>query len=411
MKIAIYPGTFLPTIGGAEIASHNIAKILCQMGHDVYVIVSDKRALNLQKEYKDVPYKIITQHPLRIIGLIRKAETFGINLKPLLWLNLLYLQVRYKFDVYHFNMIAFQALYSIPFLNRMKVPSVVTCQGADIQILPEINYGYRLKKDFENYFKRVIPHSTFVTAIGHSIQKDFIDAGVSPKKISIVPNGMHLSNFSKVVINKTEVRKTLGWPLDKKIIITVGRNHPKKGYRFIPEVLKHMVASRPQKDFLWIVIGKGCQGLDKIAEEMGVQDCLLIQNELGMNTAKEKTLNLPTVDLISAYKAADFFAMPTLLEGLPLVIPEAFAAGLSVVTTNVPGAKDVVTHNKTGLLSEAYDWKAFASNMLTLLDDPQKAQELKQGAEKELGRYSWDEITRQYESVYKAAKNFDWSHP
>ena len=51
MKIAHFPATFFPNIGGAEIVVHNVAEQQTLLGHDVFVIVPSV-AINYVKEKK-----------------------------------------------------------------------------------------------------------------------------------------------------------------------------------------------------------------------------------------------------------------------------------------------------------------------------------------------------------------------
>jgi glycosyltransferase involved in cell wall biosynthesis len=62
--------------------------------------------------------------------------------------------------------------------------------------------------------------------------------------------------------------------------------------------------------------------------------------------------------------------LPSYREGLPRSLLEAMAAGLPIVTTDVPGCREAVTHGVNGLLAPARDGAALASALRTLIDDP-----------------------------------------
>jgi glycosyltransferase involved in cell wall biosynthesis len=66
------------------------------------------------------------------------------------------------------------------------------------------------------------------------------------------------------------------------------------------------------------------------------------------------------------------------MEGTPLAILEASAAGLAVIATNHAGIPDVIIHEQTGLLCEEHDVEAMSNNMLRLLDDVAFAKQLGQ---------------------------------
>ncbi|HEC36052.1 MAG TPA: glycosyltransferase [Anaerolineae bacterium] len=66
----------------------------------------------------------------------------------------------------------------------------------------------------------------------------------------------------------------------------------------------------------------------------------------------------------------DLFALTSLWEGLPRVLPQAMAAGLPIVATAVDGNAEAVTDDLNGFLTTPGDPQAMAAALLRLLDDP-----------------------------------------
>ena len=61
------------------------------------------------------------------------------------------------------------------------------------------------------------------------------------------------------------------------------------------------------------------------------------------------------------------------MEGTPVGILEASAAGLPVISTFHAGIPDVIIHEKTGLLCDEHDYAQMAENMLWVLEHPEQA--------------------------------------
>ena len=106
-------------------------------------------------------------------------------------------------------------------------------------------------------------------------------------------------------------------------------------------------------------------------------------------------------DISKAFQKANIVVLPSYREGLPKVLIEAAACGRAVVTTDVPGCKDAIIPNKTGLLCQVKDAHSLALAIKKLLDDPARrdamAREGRLLAERE---FDINKILQQHFSVY-----------
>ena len=100
------------------------------------------------------------------------------------------------------------------------------------------------------------------------------------------------------------------------------------------------------------------------------------------------------------YDRADIFVNASNLDNMPVSVLEAFAAGTPVVTTEPEGMKYIVSHERTGLLSQPGDAIALARNILRVLREPDLGARLAQNAFAESSRYRWDAVRQQWLRVY-----------
>jgi glycosyltransferase involved in cell wall biosynthesis len=77
-------------------------------------------------------------------------------------------------------------------------------------------------------------------------------------------------------------------------------------------------------------------------------------------------------DMAATLAKADIFCLPSYREGMPKAILEAMATGLPCISTDVPGCRDVVLHEETGILVPAKDAVALAGAVTALLADEGK---------------------------------------
>jgi len=107
-------------------------------------------------------------------------------------------------------------------------------------------------------------------------------------------------------------------------------------------------------------------------------------------------------DLPTLYSAFDVVALTSRLEGTPVSLIEAAAAGKPVVATNVGGVSEVVRDGNTGLLVPPNDPVAVATSIENLLADPEGARRMgDEGATWVRERFSEDRLADDITALYR----------
>lgn len=106
-------------------------------------------------------------------------------------------------------------------------------------------------------------------------------------------------------------------------------------------------------------------------------------------------------DMPALLRSVDIVALPSYREGLPKGLIEAAASGCALVTTDVPGCREVVAHEADGLLVPVRDADALAAAIARLQDDPALRQRLSEaGRRKALARFDERIVVRETMAVY-----------
>jgi glycosyltransferase involved in cell wall biosynthesis len=108
-------------------------------------------------------------------------------------------------------------------------------------------------------------------------------------------------------------------------------------------------------------------------------------------------------ELAALYRSHAVFAFPSTFEGLPLVLLEAAAGGLGIVTTRTCGMKDFVADGRNGLLVDVGDAAGFAAALARLVDDPGLADRLGRAAQAAARGYTWRRSADQFLAAAAAA--------
>lgn len=204
----------------------------------------------------------------------------------------------------------------------------------------------------------------------------FVARGIPPEKLLIVPYGVDLARF----------RPATHRPADQPVrILFVGRVGIRKG---VPGLLR---AFQPISNMAELhLIGpveREMQELMKRLPMAGVTVHGAVKGE-----------RLPEF-----YAAADIFCLPSLEEGFPLVLLQAMASGLPVVTTPEAGAADIMTDGREGVIVPSGDAGALTDALAALVSDAERRQATGSAARAlvEAGGWSWDDYAGRALSNYQ----------
>lgn len=121
---------------------------------------------------------------------------------------------------------------------------------------------------------------------------------------------------------------------------------------------------------------------------------------------RERVALIPFVareEMPGLYAEHDIFVLPSLVEGMPLSLLEAMAAGMPVVTTNTCGMADVVEDGSNGLLTPPADAENLAAGIERLCRSAALRKQLGQEAQRTMRRYTWERVTAQLEQILMLA--------
>ncbi len=391
VKIAHLIPQFYPYIGGAEVCIHNVCRTLSESGHDAVVITTTPPP----KDEPQLPYKI-EYLSSRTCGFFRKLP--HIVGTAYLKHSLSRLQSKYQFDLWQVTNGWPLGAFAVDFFRKNKIPSVLRCCGDDIQKFPEINYGVRLDKKTDAIIRKKFPLFDGFVALTPSVEEEYARIGISSEKVTQIPNGVHLSKFLPISKERRdEVRASLGLTeIEKPLIITVGRYHPKKGFDSIPRIAK--ILKGMGVEFNWLIVGRGTSKIKEKYPDCH-EDGVFIKDSKGESFSKD-AFNLPSQDLIEAYLASDIFALPTLIETFGMVLIEAMAAGLPIVTTDAPGVVHVVDDGVQGYKLPVGSDDKFAKTIAMILSEHSTYERLSAGARSSAQKYDWRLVTAKYIDLY-----------
>ncbi len=196
-------------------------------------------------------------------------------------------------------------------------------------------------------------------------RKSYVDQGMHPDRVRVVPFGIHGATYPDPVDQSRD--------LETFRVLFVGQINIRKGLRYLFQAFDKF--KHPKKE-LWIVGPK--------AEPTGVEDLSPPEQTKFLGVLKGD-------ELARAYRSCHVFVLPTIEEGLALVLGEALSHGLPVITTVNSGGAEIITEGSNGFLVPIRSPDAISEKMQLLADNPDLyAQMVNDALTRDRGIRSWE---------------------
>ena len=177
--------------------------------------------------------------------------------------------------------------------------------------------------------------------------------------------------------------------LTEKRIIAVGRYVYQKGFDLLLQAWAKIEKQFPD----WEIAIFGDGDSEPYRRKM---------RELGIDTSRCH-LNGPTADIQKEYVNSSIFAFSSRFEGFGMVLVEAMACGLPVVSFACPcGPKDIIKDGEDGLLVEHGNVKAFASSLSQLMLNPSLCQSMSTAGKTNVRRFYMNQIAMRWKNLFES---------
>jgi glycosyltransferase-like protein len=215
---------------------------------------------------------------------------------------------------------------------------------------------------------------------------------------TVVPNGVDADRFARPEgFDAGALRASVGAE-GRFLFLTVGGIEPRKGSKELIEAMAALKGSLDEGPMLAVVGGHSFQ--DYAAYRGGVFDRA---EALGLEIGRDVVL-LGTVEddaLPAWYWAADAFAFPSVKEGWGLVVLEALAAGLPVVTTDLPVFREYLSHDEDAILVPPADPERLAAALRRVACEPDLRRRLARNGPQVARRFTWEASARDHAALYR----------
>lgn len=372
MKILQITSSFYPVIGGQEKVVFETSKCLVDLGHEVTILTTD-----LFCEDQNLPSEELKEG-IKIVRLKNKfsLKGYGFSSEAVNWLK----KNWKEYDIVHshgYN--RFLSEYALFYL-RNKIPTVFSAHGF---IHTKKNYLFKILHDAT--LGKFVRYACKCTALTKLDFNEYFKLGVQKENVFDLPNGVDVEKFSNP--NKkcvTSLKKKFN--LRGKTLVYTGRIHKSKGLNHVIEAIKDL-------DCKLLLVGQDAghkQELIELSKKLNIEKKVIFAG------------CLPDEEFIAAYYASDIFVLFSEWEGFGIVAIEAMAAGKPLIVSDRGSLPFVVNDGKEGYVVPFENKALLKVKISELLVDPNVRKKLGEMGKNNSKRYSWGQIVRNLETIYKS---------
>ena len=208
--------------------------------------------------------------------------------------------------------------------------------------------------------------------------------GVDPAKIDVVYNGIDSANGQTALraLERNMIRK------GDKIVLFLGRITMQKGPEYFVAAARKVLEKFDSVKFVMAGSGDKIEEIIELADAQGISHKILFTGFLRGN------------DVEKVFRMADVYVMPSVSEPFGIAPLEAISHDVPVIISKQSGVAEVLTH---ALKVDFWDVDEIANKIIAVLKHPPLSTTLRQHADIEVRKLTWDDAARRCQSVYDRA--------
>ena len=370
LRVLLSPSAYFPHVGGIEEITRRLALGLEARGHDVVVCTNrwpdgTARAETLDGvRVRRIPFvlpgrrglaRFCARAPLSAVELLRLARPA---------------------DVVHLVGAGPNAVYVAALRRALGVPVVLTAQG---EFRNDAHRAYERSLSLRYGLRTLLRSADAVTAPARRTLDELGEAFDIRARREVIPNGVAVEEYA------TAERDGDGLG---RYVLATGRLVDEKGFDIL---LDAFAQARPRLGGRRLVLA----GDGHLRGELEAQAA-----RLGLSSDVTFLGSVDRSRVASLLRGADFFALSSRREALPLALFEAMAAGAPAIAAAAGGVAEYAADGVNALVVAPDDRAALADALVRLAEDEALRERLRAGAAETARSLDWERVVERYEALY-----------
>jgi len=269
--------------------------------------------------------------------------------------------------------------------GRVADPPHILCtvampvEGFNVDPLRKIAYRF-LDRLSSRYVERFI-------VVSDSLKRILTEGrGIAPQRVVRIYNGIEVDRYHPD-LKETSLRSNWGIGPTAPLIGAIGRMAWQKGFEFLIRAMPNVISASPETMLLLVGDGPLRMELETLAKQLNVFDKTIFT---GFRSDVSQILS--TIDIL---------AVPSVLEGFPMITLEGMAMAKPIVATQIDGITEQLVQDKQAILVPPKNPDALAEMLLKLMQDTEFTSRLGMAARRKVeADFSVERMVRETEKVY-----------
>jgi phosphatidylinositol alpha 1,6-mannosyltransferase len=329
MRIALFSEAFPPQVNGVVRTQVELVHYLCKRGHEVLQAVPYYKANPRQEkvvEFRAVPFPLYPEMPIILPHWRFHRREFA--------------RVEaFKPDLVHLMSPGVLAYFGQLWARRHGCPVVASYETDIIRYMHYYGFG-RFEPQLWRYLRWLFNNCHHTYAPSQVTKNQLINAGI--RDVRVFERGVDNVLFHPGKRSEA-VRQSLGVEPGGVLVLYAGRLSKEKNLDALLRAFTRMAGEHPKARLIVTGEGPRRRALVRSFRSPGITFTSWKRGE----------------ELAALFASADVFALPSTTETLSLVSLESMASGIPVLAMNAGGVRDVVEHERTGLLANSvqeFEW-------------------------------------------------------
>lgn len=360
-------------LGGAELQAVSLIDRTPMEKYSVSALVFAENKSNLLTnalQERGIPvYTTLEQHRILEIGNFRRLISILRHQTP---------------DLLHIHNSYFHASPYLPAVARLAgIRRVIVTEQSNHPVCPS-SFGVARKWLMSRMVDMTI-------AVSNAVRDTLINKYHFPTlTVRVIRNAVDVNTIANRVtqVDLVAMRESFGFSPEEVIVGTVANLRHEKGVNYLVDSIPLILQVLPNVRL--IVLGEGDQRteIETIIQNHGLVDRVILKGWCA--------------DVVPVLAIMDVFVLPSVIEGFPLTILEAMAAGRPIVATAVGGTPEAITDHQTGILVPPADVPALAKAIIEVLTHRDLAEKIRRNSQAEaVSKHGTEAMMKSYLALYR----------